>query len=65
MINMSGFQPRPLSPADFEDGFAAPGFVGLDQCNIKLSRALIGKGLINMSMTVDGKASNTVQLLFK
>ncbi|MGH9766784.1 MAG: hypothetical protein ACREAB_05050, partial [Blastocatellia bacterium] len=56
---------RPLNPAQFEDGFPAPGFVGLDQVNVLAPRSLIGAGLINVSLTVDGQASNTVQLLFQ
>jgi uncharacterized protein (TIGR03437 family) len=65
LITLDSLPQRPLNPADFEDCFAAPGFVGLDQCNIKLPRTLIGKGLINVTLTVDGKISNTIQLLFK
>lgn len=56
---------KSLNPNDFEDGFAAPGFIGLDQANILLPRTLIGKGLINLTMTVDGKVSNTVQIKIK
>jgi uncharacterized protein (TIGR03437 family) len=54
-----------LNSADFEDGFAVGGFVGLDQCNIKMPRTLIGKGVINTFITVDGKNSNTVQIQIK
>lgn len=64
IVNIGGSS-RPLDPAQYEDGFAAPGFVGLDQINLVLSRALIANGLINISVTVDGKASNTIQLLIK
>jgi uncharacterized protein (TIGR03437 family) len=49
----------------FEDAFAVSGFVGLDQVNIVLPRTLIGKGLINVVLTVDGKVSNTVQISIK
>lgn len=42
-----------------------PGFVGLDQCNVHLPRTLIGKGLINVTLTVDNKVSNPIQLNFK
>lgn len=56
---------KALNPGDFEDAFAAPGFVGLDQANILLPRTLIGKGTINLVMTVDGKQSNTVQIAIK
>jgi uncharacterized protein (TIGR03437 family) len=56
---------KSLNPNEFEDAFAAPGFIGLDQANIFLPRTLIGAGLVNLTMTIDGKPSNTVQLRFK
>jgi uncharacterized protein (TIGR03437 family) len=37
------------------------GFVGLDQGNIRIPRTLIGRGEIDVVMTVDGKAANTVR----
>ncbi len=40
-------------------------FVGLDQVNAPLSRNLIGRGLVNVTLTVDGKASNTVTVSIK
>jgi uncharacterized protein (TIGR03437 family) len=40
----------------------APGFVGLDQSNIRLSRSLIGRGEVDVVLTVDGKVANTVRL---
>jgi uncharacterized protein (TIGR03437 family) len=39
---------------------AAPGFVGLDQCNVRLPRSLIGRGEVDVVLTVDGKTANTV-----
>jgi uncharacterized protein (TIGR03437 family) len=44
---------------------AQGGFVGLDQVNIPLSRALIGRGVVNLTLTVDGKTSNTVTVSIK
>lgn len=42
---------------------AAPGFVGLDQINIALSRALIGRGKVNVSLSAaGGSASNLVEI---
>jgi uncharacterized protein (TIGR03437 family) len=41
------------------------GFVGLDQANIRLGRALIGKGDIDVKLTVDGRLSNTVRINIK
>ncbi len=39
-------------------------FVGVDQVNILLPRTLIGSGLVDAVLTVDGKASNTFKLNF-
>jgi uncharacterized protein (TIGR03437 family) len=41
---------------------AAPGFIGLDQVNIKVPRALIGRGEIDLSLIVAGKTANTVRV---
>jgi len=38
------------------------GFVGLDQVNVRLPRALAGRGEVTLVLTVDGKAANTVKL---
>lgn len=47
----------------------APGFVGLDQMNIgPIPRALIGAGVVNLTVTIGGKIANqskNVQLQFK
>ncbi len=40
-------------------------FVGLDQINVPLSRNLIGRGVVNVFLTVDGKTSNTVTVSIK
>jgi uncharacterized protein (TIGR03437 family) len=40
----------------------AGGFVGLDQSNIRLSRALIGRGEVEVRLTLDGKSSNAVRI---
>ena len=40
-------------------------FVGLDQINVPLSRNLLGRGLVNVSLTADGKPSNTVTINVK
>lgn len=42
-----------------------PGSIGLDQCNIRIPRSLIGRGVVNLVMTVDGKPANTVTLSIK
>jgi uncharacterized protein (TIGR03437 family) len=41
------------------------GFVGLDQCNILLGRNLIGRGIVDVKLTVDGITSNTVMINIK
>jgi uncharacterized protein (TIGR03437 family) len=40
-------------------------FVGLDQCNVNLPRSLAGRGEVNVVMTVDGRAVNTVRASFR
>jgi len=40
-------------------------FVGLDQCNVRLSPSLAGSGEISIALTVDGKTSNTVKARIK
>jgi uncharacterized protein (TIGR03437 family) len=40
----------------------APGFVGLDQANVRLSRSLIGRGEVDVVLMVDGRAANTVRV---
>ncbi|MDX2033826.1 MAG: matrixin family metalloprotease [Blastocatellia bacterium] len=42
--------------------FAGPQgtLVGLDQANVRLDRSLIGRGVVNVVMTADGRTSNTV-----
>ncbi len=40
-------------------------YVGLDQANILIPRALAGRGPVNLVLTFDAKTSNTVVLNFK
>ena len=42
-----------------------PDFVGLDQLNARLSRSLIGRGEVDVVVTVDGMAANTVRVSIK
>ncbi len=45
---------------------AAPGFIGLDQLNIgTVPRSMIGRGVVNITVTVDGRPANTIQLSFQ
>jgi uncharacterized protein (TIGR03437 family) len=43
----------------------ALGLVGLDQANIRIPRILAGRGLVNVTMTVDGKTTNPVTVQIK
>lgn len=47
--------------------FAGPvmGFVGLDQINLRLERALSGRGEVDLVLTVDGKIGNIVKVNIK
>jgi uncharacterized protein (TIGR03437 family) len=44
--------------------FAGPQgtYVGVDQINLRLTRSLIGRGEVDVGLTVDGQASNTVRV---
>ncbi len=43
----------------------APGFVGMDQANVRLSRSLIGRGEVDVVLVADGKMANTVRVNIK
>ncbi len=40
----------------------APGFVGLDQANVRLSRSLIGRGEVDVVLTAEMKTANTARI---
>jgi uncharacterized protein (TIGR03437 family) len=40
-------------------------FVGLDQINIRLSRSLVGRGEVDVKLTMDGSAANVVKINVK
>ena len=44
---------------------AVPGFIGLDQANIRLPRSLAGRGLADVVLNVDGKNANAVTVQVK
>ncbi|HQR33866.1 MAG TPA: CHRD domain-containing protein [Blastocatellia bacterium] len=47
-------------------GFSAQSqFAGLDQANVQIPAAMAGKGDVDLTLTVDGKVSNTVKLKIK
>ena len=56
-----------LGGVDGEVQFAGPQgiYVGLDQLNVRLPRDLIGRGEVDINLTVDGKAANAVRVAFK
>ncbi len=41
------------------------GFIGLDQVNLRLPRTLVGRGEVDVTLTVDGKTANTVKAHIK
>ncbi len=41
------------------------GFVGLDQLNVRVPRSLAGRGEVDVSLTVDGRAANPVRVSFR
>ncbi len=41
---------------------AAPGFTGLDQVNVRLPRSLEGRGEVEIALSVDGKAANSLRV---
>src|SRR5262249_46888894 len=43
----------------------AEGYVGLDQVNLHIPRSLVGRGVVNVALIVDGKAANTVTIQIK
>jgi uncharacterized protein (TIGR03437 family) len=44
---------------------AAPGFVGLDQANVRLPRSLIGRGEVEIRLSADGQQANVVTVNVK
>jgi uncharacterized protein (TIGR03437 family) len=44
---------------------AQPEFPGLDQVNVVIPRSLAGRGEVDLALTVEGKAANTVRLSIK
>ncbi|MBI1765799.1 MAG: hypothetical protein HYR56_30715 [Acidobacteria bacterium] len=56
-----------IGEAPAEINFAGPAgdLAGLDQVNARIPRSLIGRGLVNIVLTVDGKTANTVTMQIK
>ena len=53
------------APAEVLFAGAQGDFVGLDQCNIRLSPNLAGRGEVNVVLAVDGKTANTIKVVIK
>jgi uncharacterized protein (TIGR03437 family) len=53
-----------LGGGEYGPSFAgpAPDFIGLDQVNLELPRALIGRGRLTLNLTAAGVASNPVEI---
>ncbi|MDQ3013195.1 MAG: right-handed parallel beta-helix repeat-containing protein [Acidobacteriota bacterium] len=51
------------APVSFAGAIA--GFAGLDQINARLPRSLVGRGEVDVMLTVDGQAANTVKISIK
>ena len=52
-------------PAQAPFAGEAPSFIGLDQANILLPRSLIGRGEVDVVMTIDGQMTNPVRVSVK
>lgn len=50
------------SPAQVTFAGAQGDFIGVDQANVLLPRTLIGRGVVDVILTVDGMPTNTVQV---
>lgn len=53
------------APAEVLYAGPAEGFVGLDQSNVRLPRALAGRNVVDVILTVDGKPANTIMAAVK
>jgi uncharacterized protein (TIGR03437 family) len=56
-----------LGGVDAQATFAGAlnGFVGLDQVNARLPRSLVGRGEVDVTLSADGQAANTVKVSIK
>lgn len=43
----------------------APGFIGLDQANVRVPRSLVGKGEVSIHLTADNRSANAVTINIK
>jgi uncharacterized protein (TIGR03437 family) len=60
----NGALTRTLDPNNFEGVFPTA-FIGLNQINMFLPRAQVPSGLVNIKVTMNGRTSNTVQVLIQ
>ena len=65
--NHSGTVTARIGSTTIPASYAGPQltYVGLDQVNVDLPKSLRGAGTVNVVLTVDGQAANTVTLTFK
>jgi uncharacterized protein (TIGR03437 family) len=61
-VQVSGADGQTLMTLPVEYAGAQGDFEGLDQVNLKLPRELMGQGVLNLTLLVDGKIANTVQI---
>ena len=56
-----------LGDLDLRPGFAGahPTFAGLDQVNVEIPRSLSGRGLVGVSLVIDGQVSNQLNVQIK
>jgi uncharacterized protein (TIGR03437 family) len=63
LVNVQATIGGVAAPAIFAG--AVPGLIGADQANLRLDRSLIGRGEVDVVLTVDGKTANTVRVAIK
>lgn len=58
-VNIGGLPAEVLFAGGIQD------YVGLDQCNVRLDRRLVGRGLVEIELIVDGQAANRVTVAIR
>jgi uncharacterized protein (TIGR03437 family) len=63
----NGLATATLGGATAEVFYAGPqgGFAGLDQLNLRVPRSLVGRGLTNLAVTIEGKSLNVLQVTLR
>lgn len=60
VLIIGGTLPPISAPVSFAG--AVPGLIGLDQLNVTLPRSLVGRGSVDVVLTVEGKVANVLKL---